>query len=574
MADSLSVRLADPAVRVVEADTGTWFVSGIRPEALTSCVRAADTVDDVKSTVPDVAEDAALVNVAADSGRRVHAYRSVTGGYRLYYCCQPDGTAVVTDHLRTALAALPVERRGMTDAAIADHLLFRGPVRADAPVEGVSGLAQGEWLTWDLRPDDRRVERVDTLARSGHIPPSRAPADIEATYESVLALDGVDDDVVNLYSGGVDSTLTQSLLGDSNEMLNVGIDSPEYAFEMEYAQEGAGYFDAPFDQRVLEETDVRSHLESAIRATGSPSCPFQTVLMNAALDAHDDQQYLMAVGADSIFGNTGTKGARIADWLAPFVGSLLGDTAGRYLPGAAGDYVEWLGTLDTQLDRPPAHPQSYAQQYSTYTNPSLVADLFDESLVAQRCHSQASYVRERVPVDEEAGRFGRQAAWRHHSLVFGHRVGSRWRQMAHAHGNTLFNPFETRSMVECALRVPADRRFIQGPAAGRDLTTKYLLKRLLSRRLPDYPTQREKGAGVLPFERYVSDGPLADVFDTYDVPAFVPDGQRQAVLEESGRQAWNVLTYAVWRDLVQQNADLTAVAGTQRHEWTTPTATP
>lgn len=573
MPESLSVRLADPAVRVVEADTGTWFVSGVDPPALTSCIREADSVDAAKTALPRVAEDAAVVHVPDDSGRRVHAYRSVTGGYRLYYCCQPDGTAVVTDHLRTALAAIPVEQREMSEAAIADHLLFRGPVGADAPVEGVTGLAQGDWLTWDLRADEQQVERVDSLDGGGHTPASRAPADIEATYEAVLGLDGVDDDLVNLYSGGVDSTLTQSLLGPSASMLNVGIDSPEYAFEMEYAEEGAGYFDATFEQEVLDESDVRSYLESAVLATGSPSCPFQTVLINAALDAHDDQQYLMAVGADSLFGNTGTKGARIADWLAPFAGSRLGAATGRLLPGAVGDYVDWLGTLDDQLDRPPAAPQSYAQQYSTYTNPSLVAGLFDESLVAERCREQAAYVRDRVPFDDSAGRFGRQAEWRHHCLVFGHRVGSRWRQMAHAHGNTLVNPFETRSLVECALRVPADRRFIQGPTAGRDLTTKYLLKQLLARRLPEYPTQREKGAGVLPFERYISEGPLADVFDTYDVPAFVPDDKREAVLEESGRQAWNVLTYAVWRDLVQQNPDLTPAPGTERYEWATPAVT-
>ncbi|AQL44629.1 hypothetical protein BV210_17825 (plasmid) [Halorientalis sp. IM1011] len=571
MAETLAVSLADPDVRVVDTDTGTWFVSGLNVRELVARVRDADDIAEVKSTVPPVAEDAALVNVADDTGRRVHAYRSVAGGYRLYYLRKPNGTAMITDHLRNALAALPVEARTVSDTAVADHLLFRAPVGADGIVEPVSGVAQGDWLTWDLTADERRIERVDSLDGTEHVEPAAAPDAIESAYESILGLDGVVDDPVNCYSGGVDSTLTQTLLGADAPMLNVGIDSPEYAFEMEYARDGASYFDAPFEQTVLDESRVLTHLEDAIEATGSPSCPFQTVLMNTALSSDEGRQYLMAVGADSIFGNTGTKGARVADWAAPMVGTPPAKVASRLAPDTVGDYIDWLGTLDEQLDRSVADPQSYAQQYSTYTNPALVGTLFDDELVAERCRAQSAYVRDRAPIDGSAGRFGRQAEWRHHCLVFGHRVGSRWRQMALAHGNTLVNPFETRRLIECALSVPADRRFVQGPTAGRDLSTKYLLKRLLDRRLPEYPTDREKGAGVLPFERYLADGPLAGVFDRYPLPSFVPSGDRSTVVE-SGRQAWNVLTYAVWRDRVQQNAALDPVPSTQRYEWTTPEA--
>lgn len=572
MTGTLTVRLADPGVRVVDAPTGTWFLSGLNCDELEACVRRAESVETVKERVPSITEDAAIVHVAGDAGRRVHAFRSVTGGHRLYYHRTPDGEFVVSDHLRTALSTLPVDARTVSDAALADHFLFRGPVGADAIVDGVSGLGQGEWLRWDLSTDERQVALIDRLQDPGHTPPSAAPTAIESAYEDVLALDGVDDDVVNLYSGGVDSSLTQSLLDERSTMLNVGIDSPEYEFEMEYARDGTAYFDAPFEQVVLDETAILDHLEDAIMATGSPSCPFQTVLLNRAFAHDDDQQYLMAVGADSLFGNTGTKGARIADWLAPVVGSPLGDLAGAALPDPAGGYAAWLGTLDAQLSEHPASPDSYAQQYSTYTNPSLVATMFDEGLVADRCRAQFEYVRDRVPVEDSDDRFARQAAWRHHALVFGHRVGSRWRQMALAHGNTLVNPFETRSMTRCALEIPATRRFIQGPTAGRSLSTKYLLKRLLDRRVPDYPTDREKGAGVLPFERYFDTGGLASVFDQYPVPSFVPEHRRDEVLAESGRQAWNVVTYAVWRDLVQRNDRLDPVAGTDVYEWNAPLA--
>ncbi|MFB6166126.1 MAG: asparagine synthase-related protein [Haloarculaceae archaeon] len=440
-----------------------------------------------------------------------------------------------------------------------------------AALDRIDGVGQGEWHEWNLATDERTVERIDSLSPAGRTAPDRAPVAIEDAVDDVLARADVDD-AFNLYSGGVDSTLTQTFVDPDAEMLNVGIDAAEYRFEMEYAREGAAHFDGAFEQAVLSEADLLEHLEASVAATGSPSCPFQIVLLNEAFARREGRPYLMAVGADSIFGNTGTKGARVADWLSPLVGSPLAGPAAAAAPDPVGSYLGWLAELDGQLGRKPASPGSYAQQYSTYTNPELVASLFDEGLVADRCRRQVAYARDRIELDETAGRFGRQAALRHALLVFGHRVGARWRQLAFAHGNSLIAPFETRRLLECAASVPADERFVQGIAGLRDLSTKYLLKRTLENRLPAYDTGREKGAGVLPFERYVDSGPLADVFETYDPPAFATAERCRAVLDDGGRQGWNLVTYAIWRDRVLDNPDLTVVPSTERLEWTTPTA--
>ncbi|MBV0925429.1 hypothetical protein KTS45_14575 [Halomicroarcula limicola] len=568
MTGSFRLLVADPAARTLETDTGTWVVAGVDVSSIERVLRDAGSVAEVKRELPSVTEDAIAVNVEDDSGRTVHAYRSVTGGHRLYWT-ETNGEFVLADHFRNALAEVPVGERTVSDETVIDHLLFRAPVGATGFVEEVDGVEQGEWRTWHLDSGETTSERVGTLSTRTETPPSRAPAAIESTYDDLMATDGFDGDAINLYSGGVDSTLTQTFF-EGSTMLNAGVDSEEYAYEVEYAREGADHFDAPFEQEMIPEADVLEHLEDSIDATGSPSCPLQVLMVNEALRQYSGRRYVMAVGADSIFGNTPMRGPRYADWASPLLNTPLSRGLARYGPGPVGGFVEWMDELDAQLDRPIDDADSFAHQYATYSNPGYAKRLFDPSLVDDRVAAQTEYVTERVPLDDTHSRFARQAECRHMNLVFGHRVGARWRQLAMAHGNTLTNPFETRSMIETSLSIPAERRFVSGPRHLYDVSTKHHLKQLLRDRLPEYPIGQPKGAGVLPFQRYLRSGPLSSAFETYEPPAFVPDDERESVIEGSGRQSWNVLTYAIWRDRVLENADLPRLSTTEERTWTVP----
>lgn len=571
MTGSLRVLVADPAARTLETDTGTWSVAGVNVARLERIVREADSVSAVKRELPAVAEDAIAINVAEDSGRTVHAYRSVTGSHRLYWTRRPNGTFVVTDHFRNALAECPLDARTVDEATVIDHLLFRAPVGATGFVEAIEGVEQGEWRTWHLDAGTSSAERLGGVSVPERTPPSNAPQAIASTYEDLRDAGAFGTDPVNLYSGGVDSTLTQTFLDDAT-MLNVGIDSPEYEYEVEYAREGAAHFDAPFEQEMIEEDSVLTQLEASVDATGSPSCPFQVLMLNEAFRQYSGRRYVMAVGADSIFGNTGIKGARYADWASPLLNTRLSGGLSRLTPEPLSGFIDWLDELDAQLDRDPADPSAYANQYSTYTNPEYTARMFGEEAVADRIAAQAAYVADRVPFESTDSRFARQAERRHMHLVFGHRVGARWRQLAMAHGNTLSNPFETRSMIETSLSVPAEKRFVPGLTQFYDVSTKHLLKELLRERLPAYPLDQSKGAGVLPYRRYRESGPLASAFDRYAPPSFLPEDDREALLTDSGRQSWNVLTYAVWRDRVLENPDLSRLDSTRELTWTVPRA--
>ncbi|WP_101295292.1 asparagine synthase-related protein [Halegenticoccus soli] len=561
MTEELLVSLSDPRARVVDTDDGRWFVSAFDPGALERLVRDAESVAEVQGRVGDVAENAVLVHVSTDGdhAERAYGYRSPTATRELYYLEDSEGTAVLADHFRTALSRLSVEDRIVSPRAAADHLLFRAPIAPGSFVSGIRLLGQGEWLRWDGETDERETALSDRIRAAESIRPSRAVDAIDGALAGLLSSPGDDERLVNLFSGGVDSTLTHTYLDDATA-LSVGIDSPEYAYEIEYAEEAAELLGAHHRQLLLDEGDVLAHAETGIEALGSPSYAFPTVLVEQGLRRGEAGTYLMAVGADALFGMGGTKSARIASWLEPAL-SLPGvGVAAARAPERIRSPLRALLTVSDQLGRDPADPESYPQRVAAYTEPSLVGEFLGEDLVAQRCRRLVNYVRNRV-VDAGAagGGFAGPIEYANLASLYGHRIGSRYRQLAHAHGKPLLTPFDTETATRCSLSIPVERRYIRGLRGIRDLEPKYLLKELLERRLPAYDAGKEKGAGILPFRRYRAEGALRNAFEKYEAPEFVPDRMRKRALEGSGRQSWNLLTYAIWRDRVLADPDLEPV---------------
>lgn len=567
MSDRFEVALSNPRARVVETESGPWFVSALDLDGLTRLVRTADSLEDVRERVGGVAQNATLVHVATDGAHAgsVAAYRSPAASRELYHLTTPDGTTLLTDHFRTALAALSVDDRTPSGRTIADHLLFRSPIPPGSFVEEVGSVGHGSWVEWtdDGPPETTQPDRFHVEAST---PPRQAAAAVDdAIAESVAPVAG--DDAVNLLSGGVDSTLLHTYLDDGTSAVSGGIDSHEYAFEMEYAADAAELLGVPYDRIVIEEESLLDHVERGIEALGSPSFAFPTVLADAALRHGDPGTYTMAVGADAMFGMGDARAARIAAWLAPLLSLPAVDRLAAHAPEPAGSPMRTLLDQHDQLRRDPTDPESLPQQAVAYTSPSLAGTLVGDDLVAQRCRRLVEYVDDRVVDAGGDGVFAGPVEYMHLVSFYAHRIGSRYRQLAVARGKPLVTPFETERMMRCSLSIPVERRYVEGVSGLPGLEPKYLLKSLLERRLPGYDTDKEKGAGILPFERYREDGPLQDAFERYEPPEFVPDGSRGSVLEGSGRQAWNVLTFAIWRDRVLADPELEPVDGTRRFEF-------
>lgn len=554
----VEVLLTDPRARIAETGTGTWLVSGVDPSALRDAVAGAGDMAEARRALHTVAEDALAVCVGDG---RVDAYRSVTATRELYRCRTGDGTLVLTDYFRNALARLPVARRTVPERTVADHLLFRAPIEPDSYVAEVRTLDRGAWLAWN-GTGDPTVRQREQLGIESTIHPADAPDAIDAALESVIDA-GIDGNAVTMFSGGVDSTLLQTYR--NGPTVSMAIDSPELAFEQRYVRETRTLLETDDHRTVdLAESEYLEWLEGSIDLLGYPSHFSQTALTHVLFERDDAEQYVNGEGADALFGLTGSKGARIAAWLQPLLAGRPGALVASGVPGRAGSNLSELRKLARQFDRSLADGESFAQQFAFFTDPDVVGEMVGSELVDRRVRAQHDYVADRVAAtaDEPATahlEFG------HLLSFFQHNTVNQWRQLAHGHGKTLVAPFKTASLARCALSVPADRRYVQGLSGLGALDAKYLLKRLLARRLPDYPTGRKKGAGALPVERYFEEGPLADVFGRYELPSFVPASMRADHVESFGPVTWNLITYAVWRDRVLRNPDLGQVPGTRRY---------
>jgi|GEM_PF-662914 len=561
MARVVRLLFADPRVEVLERGSDLWVVSGVDPDRLASLVDDAPSVAAVRESIDDVAEDAVVVHVAMDEAgpAAVDAYRSVVSNRNCYHCRAGDGTLVLTDQYRNAISQVPAADRTVAETAVADHLLFRAPVAPTTYLDEIRALEHGTWVHWDLASGRRKQARVGTLAGDRDVGADR-PAALGETLDAVLGRgsDGPSA-VTNMLSGGVDSTLAGTYLDDAPAVV-IESDAPELAFECQYASEAVALLDVDARTVPLREADYLDQLATSMERLGFPSHYSATAAMDAVFGTDDGRRYVNGEGADALFGLTGAKGFRAAARFDDLVPRPVA-TALTSLPGSLGEYAVTFARQAERARRRPAHPRSFAQQFAFFTDPAVVADFVGEDAVRERARRQFEYVVDRVDglADDP---WDAQLELGHLLSFFAHNTVTQWRQLAYAHGKSLFAPFNTRSVATLSQSIPASERYADDSLLPHRSTTKHVPKRLLDRRLPAYDTDKPKGGGVFPRERFFESGCLQDVFDRYEPPSFVPDSMYEDHVESWGPLTWNLVTWAIWRDHVLENDDLGVLDGT------------
>ncbi|MEA5408420.1 hypothetical protein VB773_13165 [Haloarculaceae archaeon H-GB2-1] len=268
MYGAIRVVVADPTAEVLDGAGGRWVVSAARPDAIEAVVRDAESATEVRNRIGDVAEDATVVHVATDASGLAHVdvYRSVIATRSLYLLEAPAGTLVVTDNFRNAAATLPVSERTVADAAVADHLLFRTRVPPASYLEGISQVRHGRWRRWDADSDTWTTTR--TAGLTGGQPPQSPRNAIARALDTHIEHAGATT-ATNMLSGGVDSTLLQTFVGD--DALFVDHEPPEMSHERDYATEAAGLLGVEPETVSFPEDRFLHRLESSMDHLGYPS---------------------------------------------------------------------------------------------------------------------------------------------------------------------------------------------------------------------------------------------------------------------------------------------------------------
>lgn len=551
---AIELMISDPGAQIFEGPAAVVVAHGELPcpaRRILRDVAGGSRDPEAIQEVARQADDAVLLVAALGEHRppAVTAWRSATSNHELYVVRRPERSLLLADNFRAACAALPVREREMSERAVADHLLFRTVPGRQTYLAALRCLAHGERLDFDPVADTLKYARFDTLDAAddgGSSPAARLQA-IEQALEMVISRYADHPDTANLLSGGVDSTLVQTFLPRCFPSVSTAIDTPEFAFEVEYAETAGRLLDVEHEFVCVKEYDYVRMLEDAVRTLALPSHHLQNVLVDAAFQSHH-AGFITGEFADSLFGLRESRTLSLADTLRPLLG---------FAPLRVGK-ARRAHRMARDLCLPAGSPDGPAMAFAVYADIDLVGKMIGISAVQESLRARLDYVEDICPfVRRDDPGLAAHLELGHLVSFFCDDTASFWRQLAHARSKRLYLPFVARSVVQRAISIPAPDRYV------RRFREKHLLKGVLARRLPSYRVHQRKGSSGLPVQRFLTSGPLCDVFQKYDLPDFVPRELAETIRRGAGWLSWNCLTFAIWRDAVLRDAALAPPGNTR-----------
>ena len=427
----------------------------------------------------------------------IFAYRGPATAHEVYFAAGQNGNWILSNMFRSVLGSLPLNRRDVSPEGFLDFLLFQHSPLPESPIGAIRRLGQGDLLCVDRRG----APRISTLSRleiPG--PPSdfRDGADmIEKTLS--LAVESLPKGVLNLLSGGIDSTLVQVFLGPGHAAVTASIDSPELAFERDYATQAASLCGVTLQDIGLVEREFPILLERETSMARLPLPLLQIPVISAAFD----------------------------------------NCAPHFSSGFAADALFSLTRSSRELILKGGDPGSFnMEDFSISSERPVIEGIFGKEAVKKRICMRNEYVRSRIGEPESFSDLNLGCLASYYSSSF-----PAYRQLAAARGKTLSSPFKDRRLVQAALSLPVPERIF------RKAVFKPALKDILSRRLPGYPLELEKGGSGLPRTRFCQNGPLRDYFRENPLPDLITGSKADPVLGpdwNSSMTTFRCIAWSMW----------------------------
>lgn len=535
----IRVELADPGAFRAETHRGSWFVSAANPKRVKAELErpaflALDERDQV-GRLGAVCDDGTLLYVP-ERGDRFWLYRTINATREFYFRRDAGGNWVLADHFRNILAGIPRPERKLAENALLDQFLFLFPLADSTLAREVRRMTPGEIRfveTATGRESSRQAEKIAPEPVDMEV--DEAVTALEKALGAAFADQGQDD--CTLFSGGIDSTLVHLFRPRGSAALTVTIDTPEFAFEVEYAKETARLLDAEWLHVSLCEEGYLQVFQEAVENLGQPVHPgFQPVFMFKAYQS-----------PFRVF------------WIGDCSDTLFGHPQMRKI---------FRGEIDARreslLAEPSDSPRGHGALSNTGPDFRVVRDLFGEKPVSGRIEARLAYVLERGAIRPGANR---EEHLQVDSLVelfcnTSPAICGK-REAAAAFGRETREPFLSRAVLRLANSIPAGRRFFHGGES------KPVPKALLRKMLPDYPFYGKKGGSDIPRTRFCQAGPFRDFFRNSALPDFLPSGCEEMLLDPQWDWSYlflNAAAFSVWQERVLKAEKLERVSGTRVFE--------
>jgi hypothetical protein len=549
----LDLSVVDPGVDRFDEDGFVWFGVGASKPLRNTVGMSDDLVATGTRLVRDDRDASFGLLDRRDRGAPVlHLWRGLLSPHDWFIARRSDGRIIVSDDFRSTLAALPVSERTVGEGALIQHYLFRTVFGTDTYIEPIGRVGLGEHVTIAIGTGEQKSLIVDRISsESDLVGPDRYVSVIEDALEGIMDGLGSRPGVRLAFSGGVDSTLLATFLDTDARLLTVVPDTPEFSIETDYARQAAQQLGMQMDELEVGEQSYVELLEATIDDTARPPVHDVMPFLAAPYAANHGTIFVIGEGADGIFG-AGGRPAKIGNLFRQrhLRAAALG--LARVTPKDFRFRAESVIGRGRHLAADPLSADGLPAASQIYGDPSFIKEVVGSARIEAVLLHDLRYALDRVDLVEPSDPFLRQVELRQWRSMFNDHYGVDC-DVGRARGVSVAAPFLMSSSITALTQIPVSDRFHSG------MTGKWMLKEMLTARLPAYPVDQRKRNTSLPFTRFCTDGPLVDIWDRYTPPDLFEGQAKQDLIANELDEAvlWNAIAYAMWDERVVRNASLT-----------------
>ncbi len=542
----ITATFASTDVIRIDEPEATWFILGAPPGTPLNGFTAAGDMEGLCTTHGN----AAVVRITTADRPTVSLSKALFSSREVFWAIRSNGDVVVADHIRNVLAHLDVHERSPSDLTLAAHYLTRRPHMPMTISGSVQRLEFGHRIDIGvLTGSVTRIQIARVTDRSVKRPEDEYLAAVDqALHESIDQIRGPQATAL-MFSGGVDSTLLLALDPEAMQPVTFVPDTPEFADETVYARRASEFFDIEPNEVPVPETQFVELLEEATDAAGVPifsdAGPYYHRIYT--LDGYDT--FIDGHGADNAFGSS-LKLARVSNAFRFTPSRQILEQLAPRVPGHLGYRLDQVSSRASGFARDPWDPEGWAGDTRTYGDLDLLGEIFGPQTLTEVKERQLASVKGLVDgVGSTSNRFLAHLEIHHWMGVF---TGStiQARLSTTGMGKRCIGPYSDWRVLTTLSQVPLEDRYVIG------LQAKWMLKRLLQDKVPDYPIDQRKKTTALPFRRFYTDGPLTGIWDHYPVPDIFTGEIRRQVIDEPTVATWTAITHAIWDERIRKNPNL------------------
>jgi asparagine synthetase B (glutamine-hydrolysing) len=241
---------------------------------------------------------------------KIRIYRNIAGFPCIYYVCKDQLTVFSDDisYLAHTLSSINQQHLALNNSKLPSHF-FKLVIGRDTLFKDIYRTCVGEQISLE----ENKISRIQLLTLSDMIrsQPKNCTESLQQTMNKVIKeYTKTYGDVVNMFSGGVDSSYVQYHLSQcldySAKTFSVDVISPseKWKIEREYARSGVSFFQTRHTFVSITPSEYPDLLMKTISEVGQPVCNLQRALAFKLFNSVKSTSNVVLCGmcADAIFG--------------------------------------------------------------------------------------------------------------------------------------------------------------------------------------------------------------------------------------------------------------------------------